>query len=108
MQASPAAAPQPLSESELRQAHLYLQQTSKGVAGAIKLLSEEQWRYKPAPESWSIAEIVDHVIFVQEYVLGPLRVALSSAPAPAPGRDPAIVDAIVIQQLPVRLAKFSS
>src|SRR5216683_2801121 len=96
--AAAPAADQTLTSSELEQAHLYLQQTHSGVAGAVKGLSEAQWTFKPAPGRWSIAEIVEHTIFVQERVLGPLRDRLATAPAPPAGRDYKLVDAIVVNQ----------
>ena len=72
---------QTLTSSELDQARLYLQQTHDGMIDAIKGLTEAQGRFKPGPGSWSIAEIVEHVIFVQERILGPIREQLATAPA---------------------------
>jgi hypothetical protein len=106
--AAAMAADQALTATELEQAHLFLEQTRNGVAGAIKGLSDTQWRFKPAPDRWSIAEIVDHVVFVQERVLGSIRDQLAAAPAPAADRDYQVVDAIVINQFPNRLAKFQA
>jgi hypothetical protein len=103
--AAALAAQQTLTSSEIEQANLHLQQTQNGVIGAIKRLSEAQWAFKPAPDRWSIAEIVEHMIFVQERVLGTLRDQLLTAPAgPADRR----VDAIIINQFPNRLTKFSA
>jgi hypothetical protein len=97
------AAQQTLTSSEIEQANLHLQQTQNGVIGAIKRLSEAQWRFKPATDRWSIAEIVEHTIFVQERVIGILRDELLKAPTgPADRR----VDAIIINQFPNRLTKF--
>jgi len=106
-----AAAPlmeQSLTPAELEQARLYLQEMQGCLAGAIKGLSDAQWAFKPAPEQWSIAEIVEHVIFVQERVLGPIREQLANAPAVHAGYDYKHVDEIVINQFPTRLAKFPS
>jgi hypothetical protein len=101
--AAALAAQQTLTSSEIEQANLHLEQTQNGVIGAIKRLSDAQWAFKPAPDRWSIAEIVEHVIFVQERVLGLLGDELLSAPAgPADRR----VDAIIINQFPNRLTKF--
>jgi hypothetical protein len=95
-----------LTSFEIEQANTHLQQTRNGVIGALIGLSEAQWRYKPAPGVWSIAENAEHVVFVQERVLGMLRDQLASAP-PAPGdRNLQLVDAVIINQFPNRLAKF--
>jgi len=97
---------QNLTDQELEQARLFLQQTQNAVVGATKGLSEAQWRFKPAPDCWSIAENLDHIVVVQERVLGPILGQLADAPAPPANRDYEQVDAIVIHQFPTRLAKF--
>jgi hypothetical protein len=97
---------QKLTAQELQQARVFLEQTRNTVIGATKGLTEEQWRFKPAPDRWSIAENLDHIVIVQERVLGPILSQLASAPAPWANRDYKAVDAIVIHQFPTRLAKF--
>jgi len=104
--AAALAAEPALTRSELEQAHLYLEQTHSGMVGALKGLSDAQWKFKPAPDRWSIAEIVEHTVFVQERVLGPLREQLATAPEAPAGRDNKVVDGIVINQFPNRLTKF--
>jgi hypothetical protein len=106
--AATLAADQKLTAAELEQAHLYLQQTREGLVGATRGLSEEQWKFKPAPERWSIAEILEHVVIVQERVLGPIRDQLATAPGVPANYDYQQVDAIVINQFPNRLAKFQA
>ena len=102
------AAEQELTLLDLEQGHLYLRQTHNGIVGAMKGLSEPQWKFKPSPDQWSIAEIVEHVIFVQERVLGPMRQQLANAPAAPAGYDYKYVDDAVINRFPNRLAKYSS
>jgi len=99
---------QTLTSSELDQARLYLQQTHDGMIDAIKGLTEAQGRFKPGPGSWSIAEIVEHVIFVQERILGPIREQLATAPAGPADRAYSLVDAIVVNHFPNRLTKFQA
>ncbi len=101
-----SAAEHRLTPAEIGQANLHLEQTCNGVIGALAGLSEAQWRFKPAPEAWSAAQIAEHIAFVQERVLGILRDQLpAAAPAPA-GRDLELVDALIINHFPNRLAKF--
>lgn len=97
-----------LTAEELDQARLFLQQTQNSVVGATKGLSEAQWKFKPAPDRWSIAENLDHIVIIQERVLGPVMDQLANAPAPPADVDYKLVDAIVINQFPNRLAKFSA
>src|SRR5258708_23486503 len=94
---------QRLSSSELEQGRQYLRQTRNYVIGATKGLSEAQWKFKPAPNRWSIAEIVEHMVLTQELVLGPIREQLAKAPAASADRDYKQVDAMVLNQLPERL-----
>ena len=106
--ATAMAPSQSLTTTELERAELYIQQCHNGVIGAIKGLSESQWTFKPAPDRWSIGQIIEHVIFVQERVAGPIQEQLASAPESPAGRDCQAVDAIVINQFPNRLAKFQA
>jgi hypothetical protein len=101
-----AAAPK-LTSPELDLARLYLEQTCNGVIGATKGLSPAQWNFKPAPDRWSIAEIVEHIVLVQETVLGPVRDQLAKAPSP-PVRDNKDVDMIIIHQFPDRTFKVTA
>src|SRR5215469_2562779 len=100
------AADQTLTQFELDRARLYLEQTKSGVMGALRNLSDPQWRFKPGLDRWSTAEIVEHVIFVQERVLGPLREKINEAPVGPPHPDYKHVDDIIIYQIPNRLTKF--
>ncbi len=102
------AADQKLSSSELERGRQYLQQTRNYVVGATVGLSEAQWKFKPAPDRWSIAEIVEHIVLVQELELGPIREQLAKAPAASADRDYKKVDAIVVNQFPDRLNKFQA
>ncbi len=100
------SADQMLTAQELDQARLFLQQTQSAIVGATKGLAEAQWNFKPSPDRWSIAENLDHIVTVQERVLGPILDQLAAAPAPPAGLDYQLVDTIVIHQFPTRLSKF--
>jgi hypothetical protein len=108
MNSNAAVADQTLTASELAQARLYLQQTRDGALGAVKGLFPAQWNFKPAADRWSIAEILEHVVVVQERVLERLRDQIPQAPPPPPDYDYKQVDAIVIHQFPARFSKFQA
>ena len=97
-----------LTSSELDYARLYLQQSRDGVVGATKGLSEAQWKFKPAPERWSIAEILEHLVLTQEFVLGPVRQQLAKTPATTADRDNKRLDSVGVIQLPERKSKFQA
>ncbi len=39
-----------------------------GLFGELNGLTEEQWRFKPSPDVWSVSETVEHVVFVENRV----------------------------------------
>ena len=108
MNSNAAVADRTLTASELEQARLYFHQTRDGALGAIKGLSPAQWNFKPAADRWSIAQILEHVVVVQERVVERLRDQIPQAPPPPPDYDYKQVDAIVIHQFPARLSKLSA
>lgn len=108
---SAATAPAPekdLTEAEIALAKTFLTQTIDEIIGAIQGVTPEQWNFKPAPESWSIAQIVEHITTVNARVHGPMQEALASAPPAPAGHDPAKIDMMVIHRFPARLAKFEA
>lgn len=97
-----------LSATDLSQGQLYIEQTRDGLLGSVRTLTPTQWNYKSTPDRWSIAENVEHVVAIHELVIGMIQQGLASAPPPPPEQDAAIVDSIVINQIPNRLVKFPS
>lgn len=75
-----------LSPEEEEKAARYLAQARDGLAEAVKGLSVPQGSFKPVPDQWSIATIVEHLGIVGKRVLGRLE-TLSEGLAVSPGRD---------------------
>jgi len=76
-----------LESTDLDQARQYFDRSRGRVVEVTTGLSNEQWRFKPAPDRWSIAEILEHMVIVHERVLGRVREQLPQAPAPPADRD---------------------
>jgi len=95
----------PVKSADLDQASQYFDRSLNRVAEVTTGLTDPQWRFKPAPDRWSIAEIMEHMVVVQERVLGPIREQLAHAPAPPADRDHQQVDAIIIEKIPDRSLK---
>jgi len=53
---------QDVSPADKDRALAYLESTKKGVVDATKGLSDAQWNFKPAPDRWSIAEVMEHLL----------------------------------------------
>jgi hypothetical protein len=64
-----------------------LSQTPKRLRKLVKGLKKKQLRYKPAPEKWSITQIVNHIAD-SEFVLSfRLRMALAQSGSPLQAMD---------------------
>jgi hypothetical protein len=98
-------AEQKLTQAELEQGRLHLDRALISVVEATDGLSEEQWTFKPAPDSWSIAETVEHIAIVQELILGPIAHMLAESPETV-NPDAEQIDAILINQSLDRSVKF--
>ena len=65
----------------------YLEKTKNGVVDATKGLSDAQWNFKPAPDRWSIAEVVEHLAAAEDMIRGLVQEQVMKSPAIEP-RDP--------------------
>jgi hypothetical protein len=95
-----------LTQVELEQGREFLNLTREGAIGATVGMSEAQWSFKPAEDRWSIAEILEHVVMVQERVLGIVGEELAKTPASELDPNAQTADALVIFQFPNRFSRF--
>jgi DinB superfamily len=93
-----------LTADQIDRASRYLTETRDALVETTTDLSPSQWDYKPAPDRWSIAEIVEHVTLVETRIHAIVE-RMSDAPEPAPGWEPAAVDDFIIAQVPDRSSK---
>ena len=84
----------------------YLAETQKDFLAAIDGLSEEQWRFKAAPDRWSIAETAEHIA-VAEGMIWKLvsEKIMKSAPMPEKRGEAAGKDEKILQGVPERTRK---
>lgn len=75
-----------LTDEERKMAASHLEQTHERLVSTVAGLSDAQLNFKPSPESWSIAECVEHLTISENMFNGMLQGALS-APANAALRD---------------------
>ena len=96
---------QTLTQAERDRGVKYLEQTRDAVIAATKGLSEVQWKFKTAPDKWSVAETLEHIALGEDYMFGYVTDTVMKAPAGAPDRDVAKMDALVLQLVPDRSNK---
>jgi uncharacterized protein YndB with AHSA1/START domain len=75
-----AAAAGALTDRERAEAVRQLEAGGRALAAVIGGLTAAQWTFKPAADRWSIAECLDHMVIVEERVLGRVN-ALAAGPA---------------------------
>ncbi len=58
-----------LSKKEIKYTINYLDTSMSLAFSAVENLSQAQWNYKPDPESWSIADICEHMLIAERNIL---------------------------------------
>lgn len=96
---------QTLTQADREKGEQYLQQTRDGVIAAVKGLSDAQMKFKPAPDRWSVAEVLEHITLVEDGIFQNVTEKVMKSPAGAADRDTAKADATVLAVLPDRSHK---
>jgi len=96
---------QTLSQADREKGEQYLQQTRDGVVAAVKGLSEAQMKFKPGPDRWSVAEVLEHIALVEDGLFQNVTYKVMKSPAGAADRDFAKIDAAILARLPDRSVK---
>jgi uncharacterized damage-inducible protein DinB len=105
-QTAAAPAPTTLSTEERETALKNLQATHDAFLKSIAGLSEKQWRFKAAPERWSIAEVAEHITISESTFLGTLRTEVMTSPAdPSKRAEVKGKDEMVLKMVPDRTQK---
>ncbi len=69
-----------MTPAEREHATKYLEKTRESYLHTARSLSREQLQYKPAPDRWSVAEVLEHIIIVEGRVLGSIEKTVQQAP----------------------------
>lgn len=75
-----ALSAEPLSKGERDQAMSHLHGTRKQVLDLIQSVSDAQWRYKSAPDRWSIAECAEHITETEVMLRGLIQQSARKLP----------------------------
>jgi hypothetical protein len=101
---------QEVSQAEKDRALQYLESTKKGVLEATKGLSDAQWNFKPAPDRWSVAQVMEHLAAAEDMIRGLAQDQAMKTPA-IPVRDPEEIkkaDEAVLAMVPDRSHKVQA
>jgi uncharacterized damage-inducible protein DinB len=70
-----------LTPEERAKASDYLKQTQKDFLAAIQGVSEAQWKFKAAPDRWSIAETAEHITVTEQFIWDLVTGKIMKSPA---------------------------
>jgi uncharacterized damage-inducible protein DinB len=104
-----AAKAQDVSQADKDHALQYLESTKKGVLDATKGLSDAQWNFKPGPDRWSVAEVMEHLAAAEDLLRVMTQEQVMKTPA-VPPRDPAElkkIDDSVVAMVPAARTRWT-
>ena len=78
---APAADPQ-MTPEERAKLLRYLRDSQQEFLNLLDGVSDVQWRWKPAPEKWSVAETAEHIAIAEGFLFQLANKAMASAPVP--------------------------
>ena len=61
----------------------WLEESRREFLSAIDGVTEQQWKWKPAPGRWSVGEIAEHIVLAEASQFGNVKKALSLPANPA-------------------------
>ena len=100
-----AAFSETLTAADRDRAMQYLESTQRAVLDSTANLSEAQWNFKPAPDRWSVAQVVEHIAAAEDYLMSMVTSQVMKAPARPAGDDVKAIDEMVLAKIPDRSKK---
>jgi DinB superfamily len=98
--------PAPLSAAEREAALNSLQATHDAFLKSIAGLSEKQWKFKPAPDRWSVAEVSEHIAVSESLIFGMVQSKIMASPAtPEKRAEVKVTDEQILKMVPDRSHK---
>jgi hypothetical protein len=82
-----------------------LNDSRKEMIDAVKDLTDEQWKWKPAPDRWSVGEVAEHIVLAEGSLFGRMQVALDSPPNPDWEKKTAGKTELILKVMAPRLGK---
>ena len=66
-----------VTDEEFAQLIVDLDDAQETLLGLITGVTDEQWNFKPAPDRWSVAECVEHIVRTEQAVLAGVRASVA-------------------------------
>jgi DinB superfamily len=104
---SPASAEHALTADQIAKASRHLSVTRDVLVEAVAGLSALQWSYRPTYESWSIAEILEHLVLIEGRVHTIIG-NMSTAPEAESSGKQIEMDELILNEVPKRSQKVKA
>jgi hypothetical protein len=97
-----------LTEAERNYAAKLLEETKDNVLKKVKGLSATQLNYKASPESWSVAECVEHIAISENNLFGFCQMSLKEAADPSKRSEVKMSDDAIVKMITDRSSKIKT
>ncbi len=104
---SPSSAEVALTADQIAKASRHLSATRDVLVEAVAGLSPLQWSFRPTDESWSIAEILEHLVLIEGRVHTIIGNMSNAPEAESPGKQ-IEMDEIILNEVPKRSTKVKA
>jgi DinB superfamily len=71
-----------MTPEERANALKWLEESRREFLAAIDGVTEAQWKWKPAPDRWSVGEVAEHIVLAEASVFATAKRAVASTPDP--------------------------
>ena len=71
-----------MTPEERAKALKWLEESRQEFLAAIDGVNEQQWKWKPAPNRWSVGEVAEHIVIAEASQFANVQKAIASAPNP--------------------------
>lgn len=97
-----------LTDAERTAATKILEETKENIVKKVKGLSAAQLNFKASPESWSIAECVEHIAISENNIFGFSQLSLKEAADPSKRSEVKFTDDAVVKMIADRSTKVKT
>jgi len=94
-----------MTPEERTQVLKWLDESHKEFFASIEGLSEAQWKWKPAPERWSVGETAEHIVLAEAMLFDNARKAMAAPANPAWEEQTKGKTEFIIRVMPSRQGK---
>lgn len=100
-----SASAKPLTKAERKAAIEYLKHTKRLFLDSVKGLSDEQLKWKAAPDRWSVFEVSEHIALAESFIFDLISGQVMKAPA-NPTKTSGVTIEMIMAKVPDRTQKF--